>query len=505
MTERRPTDHPPLGYAALVERLGLEVIPNWHRSVLGNSTREIHHEEGTVREVFPASYAPGETLGDHLEFALKYDGTNLALLERILTNSDPQEILEYVRSKPTGKYSRRLWHLYERMTGVELPLDDLDRGSYVDLIDEKEQYVTRSARRVRRQRINDNLLGDGRFCPTVRRTGALRDYEATEPSKRCRAVLDGYSEDLLRRAASYLYSKETEASFEIESETPSQKRSERFIALLKLAEREDFCVPSRLVELQHRIVDERFQADGYRDFQNYVGETISIGRERVHCAFPKPEDIQSLMDGLVASNERMSESLDSALVHAACVAFGFVFLHPFEDGNGRIHRFLIHNVLARRGFTPEGIIFPVSAAMLHDPRAYDASLEAFSLPLMEHVEYALDAEGRMVVTNDTATWYRYPDLTHQAEALSEFIDRTIDTELVEELDFLAGYDRARSTMRDLVDLPNRLADLFIKCCLQNQGRLSQRKRDVHFDQLTGEEVAALERAVQQAYGVTRAD
>jgi len=47
---------------------------------------------------------------------------------------------------------------------------------------------------------------------------------------------------------------------------------------------------------------------------------------------------------------------------------GFVLIHPFEDGNGRIHRFLIHHVLARRGFTPQGLLFPVSAVMLHDRR-----------------------------------------------------------------------------------------------------------------------------------------
>ncbi len=70
------------------------------------------------------------------------------------------------------------------------------------------------------------------------------------------------------------------------------------------------------------------------------------------------------MEGLIASHERMGSGGVSAVIHAAAVAYGFVFLHPFEDGNGRIHRFLIHNILARHGFTPAGIIFPVSASML---------------------------------------------------------------------------------------------------------------------------------------------
>ena len=52
------------------------------------------------------------------------------------------------------------------------------------------------------------------------------------------------------------------------------------------------------------------------------------------------------------------------VIHAAAIGYGFVFLHPFEDGNGRIHRFLIHNILARRGFTPADVMAPVSATML---------------------------------------------------------------------------------------------------------------------------------------------
>ena len=105
-----------------------------------------------------------------------------------------------------------------------------------------------------------------------------------------------------------------------------------------------------------------------------------------------------------------------AVVHAAVIAYGFVFLHPFEDGNGRIHRFLIHNILARRGFTPEGVIFPVSAAMLSNPAGYDTSFGAFSKRLMPLVDHALDDAGRLTVRNETEPWYRCIDFTAQAVA-----------------------------------------------------------------------------------------
>jgi Fic family protein len=206
------------------------------------------------------------------------------------------------------------------------------------------------------------------------------------------------------------------------------------------------------------------------------------------------------MDGLVASHGRMDGGNVPAVVHAAAVAYGFVFLHPFEDGNGRIHRFLIHNILARRGFTPAGIIFPVSAAMLKNLADYDASLESFSRPLMTLVEYTLDGQGRMTVQNDTAGWYRYIDLTPQTETLFRFIEQTIDSELVEELAFLANYDQTRKAIQEILDMPDRKIDLFIQACLQNNGRLSPRKRASHFDFLSDKEITRMEEAIRSAYG-----
>jgi len=494
----------PAGYAALIEQYGLFVIPNWHRSLV--TTSGIHRLDSTgnaVEEIYPAKYWPGEELGDHLEFALKYDGTNLALLASLFQVVTPEEFLAYVQSKPTGKYARRLWFLYEFLTGTRLPLDDVERGNYVDLLDPDQYYAVTSARPVRRQRINDNLLGDGRFCPLIRRTNILRDFEKADLPKRCREVVSRYSPDLLKRAMTYLYTKETKSSFEIEHITPNSTRTERFIALLHMAEKEDFFEKQKLIELQNRIVDPRFRVSDYRTNQNYVGETVALQKERIHYACPKPEDLGSLMEGLVALHKQMRMGKVLAVAHAAAVAYGFVFLHPFEDGNGRIHRFLIHNILARRGFTPEGIIFPVSASMLKNLADYDASLEAFSRPLLALVEYAIDEEGRMTVQNDTARWYRYIDMTPQVEALFHFIERTIDTELVEELAFVANYDRTKKAIQEIVDMPDRQIDFFIRFCMQNNGRLSERKRARFFDFLSDQEVARMEQAVRSAYGVNR--
>ena len=154
------------GYAALIERYDLDVIPNWHRSLVTTSgIHRIDSSGGVIEEIYPPKYWPGDALGDHLEFALKYDGTNIAILASLFREVGEQDIFEYVCSKPTGKYARRLWFLYEFLTAKTLPLDDLKQGNYIDLLDPDEYYTVTPARQVRRQRVNDNLLGDSRFCP----------------------------------------------------------------------------------------------------------------------------------------------------------------------------------------------------------------------------------------------------------------------------------------------------------------------------------------------------
>ncbi len=174
-------------------------------------------------------------------------------------------------------------------------------------------------------------------------------------------------------------------------------------------------------------------------------------------------------------------------------------MHPFEDGNGRIHRFLIHNILFLRGAIPKGLMFPVSAAMLKNPAMYDQSLESFSTPLMRLVEYDLDDLGKMTVPSDTGRWYRYIDMTTQAEALFDFVELTIKHELVEELNFLASYDKTKQAIQEIVDMPDRLIDLFVQLCLQGGGHLSARKRESYFSFLTDDELAGLELAVRQGY------
>lgn len=493
-------DFRPAGYTYLLEKFALAGMPNWHTSSV--STTGTHYskiQDSFVDEVFRAQYWPGEKVGDHLEFALKYDGVNLGLLACIFEHVPQGELTKYIKSKPTGKYARRIWFFFEFLTGKKLPVDDIASGNYVDALEIKEYYTALNGVKSQRHRIVNNLLGPQSFCPIIRRTEALSEMDSADLRKRCEDIVIAYPPELLRRALSYLYNKETKSSFEIEHVKPNALRTEKFISSLKLAGKEDFCEKERLIELQNRIVDPRFKDSDYRTSQNYVGQAVTCQKNIIHFISPKPEDLPSLMSGLIESHKRMKEGEVSPIIHAAAIAYGFVFLHPFEDGNGRIHRFLIHNIFSLQGMVPHGLMFPVSAAMLKNPVDYDASLEAFSLPLLQLIDYRLNEIGQMTVENNTACWYQYMDMTTQAEALYEFVTKTIEEELVEELSFLVNYDNTKKAIQEIIDMPDRLVDLFIQLCLQNNGNLSARKRSAHFDFLTGEELAVMEQAVKDGY------
>jgi hypothetical protein len=510
----------PVGYQWLAKRFEIQTVPYWRESrVLERGARRIVDREGKRTDYFPAARNPGDQVLGHLEFALKWEGLHLELLRKLMPLLDAGEVTALVRGAPTGRYARLIWWLYETFTGTRLDLPDLKTGNYVDLLD-PEVYVTRPGEQATRQRIHVNLLGMVDFSPMVRKE-VLGEWNEVALRESCQRVAEDYPPEIFDRAVRYLYAKESKSSHEIEREIPGQKRAERFIGLLEQAWLRDFLTKEALVELQQAIVDKRFANDGWRsviDEQVYVGETLAPGQERIHYAAPKPEDLDELMAGFLVmagkllparitarirqgTFEPVVETLGAApvptLVAASVISFVFNFLHPFSDGNGRIHRLLLHHVLARSRFGPQGIILPVSAVILNRPREYDQALESFSKPLMERVEYTLDDRQRMTVTNDTADFYRYIDCTELTRIAIDFIRETIEAELPQELRFLMQYDEIRRRMNDVVELPNRHADLFVMLCRQNGGTLSKKKRELpEFAPLTDAEVAALEDVIR---------
>jgi hypothetical protein len=491
----------PIGLTWLRQKLQLAVPAPAVESCIVQGARRTEVRGRRTIEFYPRRYATDDTVVSHLRFAFRHEPVDIGVLVAALKKLDPTDIAAWVQAEPTGSFSRRAWFFYETFTGRILDLADARTGNYVEALD-PARHIVADRRNSPRHHVIDNLLGGVGLCPTVRRTARVDQQIAMHVDAEARAMIEAYDPTTLARAVNYLYTKETRSSFAIEGETPSASRADRFIAALKAATGFTRDKAS-LVQLQGDIVEPRYAATGWRNFQNFVGETIGGYREEVHFICPRPEDVPGLMDAWLMLTTRIEESSVDPVVAAAIVAFAFVFIHPFEDGNGRIHRFLMHQILAKRGYSPDGVIFPVSAAILRDRRSYDDVLETFSKPLLDLIEWRWTTEKEIVVTNETGDFYRYFDATAFVEY---FFDRVVDTvrhDLKEELGFVAVFDQALAGVRDFIDMPDRRASLFVALCMQTGGRLSAAKRS-QFAELTDKEIVSLEAVVQRAIAIENA-
>jgi len=496
-------DNGRLGNAWLRDNFGLSITPLTKECRLGSRPKVVPGD-GVEWEYFPKSYAPETHPLAHVEFVLKYDHLHLELLRQVFQRLPQEEVAAWVGKQPTGKWARRVGYLYELLTGKDLDPKALGvGGNYTPLLEEKRYVVAANPVKVQPWRIEDNLLGSRGFCPVVRFTPSVQQSMQLDVTGRLDELSTRYPPKIFRRAVGYLYQKETRSSYDIEREEPTPDREARFVAALHDAgksSQDETLSMARLVSLQNIIVDPRYAQSAYRTDQNYIGETLPNYRQRIHFVPPPPQFVYSLMDGLGVFLKKSTSS--HALTRAAITAFGFVFVHPFEDGNGRLHRFLIHDVLALDGYVPAGVILPVSAWMLKNLADYDKCLEAYSRPLMEMLRYDLDLDDRLIVLNpdDIEGIYRYPDMTTQVEYLATAVEGALSQELEPELNFLSGFDTAKREMRAVVDIPDRKLDTLIKLLHQNRGILSNNKREL-YKELTDEEVEKLAACFRTSFGI----
>lgn len=487
-------NYKPAGDQWLKEKFNISGYILTHCSYIGSNDSIEITNKGNIEQVYSRKYAPNEDMPmSHLEFSLKYDDLNLPFLKRVFDNILVEELERSIELSPSGKYARKIGFLFEFLTGKQLMIRKPISGNYVDLL-EDERYVTGDIVKNTRWRINDNLLGTASYCPVIRKTNKLKELLRQDIVASIEQLKVEFSPAVFHRAINYLYNKETRSSYEIEKEHPTPDRMEKFVALLTQAGTEDagaMLDEQRLTQLQNAIVDSRFAAEGFRNFQNYVGQSLPGYLDMVHYICPPPGLVKSLMEGLADVSSKTS-GIPSE-IRAAVISFGFVFIHPFEDGNGRIHRFLIHDILVRDGVVPNGLIIPVSAHMLSNIRDYDATLERYSKPLMQLIKYAKSEVGGIEVLNseEVDAYFRFPDLTEQCIYLVETIHATLKEDMPEELLFIQRYDEVKRALQDVVDMPDRNINLMIMFLHQNKGVFPKRRRE-QFSKLTDREIEMMQ-------------
>ncbi len=443
-------------------------------------------------EVYTPRYTPADTLAGHLTFALKYEGVDLYILKKLFEKVPADEVRDIILKEPTSQYARRIWFFYEWLMDKTLDLPDLKTGNYIDVLDEKLQYPGPSEN-VPRYRVRNNLPGVRNFCPLIRKTEKLEAYIAARLDQKAEEALTPIRRDVLLRAAAFLLVKDSKASYAIEGESPLQNRLQRWGNAIGQAGRNNLS-KEELLRLQSLVIEnERFLKFGWRKQGGFVGEH---DRE---TGFPIPnhisarwQDVETLIDGLIETGDRLIRSGYDPVLAAAIIAFGFVIIHPFVDGNGRIHRYLIHHILVKKGFAKKNLIFPVSAAILERIPEYLEVLEVYSKPRMELIEWKPTPDNNVEVLNETIDLYRYFDATKMAEFLYSCVEQTIQEIIPREVQYLQNYDHFKEKIKQTYDMPDKMIALLVRFLEQGEGSLSKRAKEKEFSMLSKDEIKHIE-------------
>ncbi len=478
-----------VGYGAIYNYYNLPVPLPFVLCLI--STKHKRYSKGGW-DVFTPRHEPENNLGGHLFFALKYEALDLHLLKALFKVVGEEEIEYIVRKEPTSQYGRKLWFLYEWLLGEKLSLEDLKSANYVDLVDDRIQYTV-SPINSPRQRVRNNLPGVYGFCPLIRKTKKLENYIAKNFTESSERILGSIRKDILMRAAAFLLLKDSKASYAIEGEKPANSRLQKWGKIIgeagmnKLTEAE-------LIRLQTIVIEnQKFLEMGWRKEGGFVGEhDRETGMPIPEHISARHENIEELMKWMLEAYEKCLEYDYDPVLTATMIAFGFVFIHPFVDGNGRIHRYIIHHVLVEKKFVRKGYVFPVSFSMLEKIERYKEVLESFSKPRLDLIEWDATERHNIKVLNETKDLYSYFDATQCAEFLYECIEHTIEEVLPKEVDFLEKYDRFKNEMEIRFEMPDNKISLLVRFLEQGKGSLSKRALEKEFSMFDEKEIQETE-------------
>lgn len=429
-------------------------------------------------ETHQESMRPEGTLRAHLLFHLKHEVVHLELLSRLFERCDKLEIQAWINSEPTSQYARRTGFLYEWLTGLKLDAA-AGGGNYVDALDSETMVVACDSGLVRRWMVRDNMPGTPFFCPTVRKTVRSTKAMELDCAKLIGELKGEFGDDLLMRSAVWLTLRESKSSFQIEGEADKADRIQRFAEVLhQHTGRGDPPLDQQsLAMLQEAILgaSTSLEQHGIRRSPVFVGETVRY-EEVIHYVAPPHEDVPDMLKGLSTYLDRTASL--SSVMRSAVASFGFVYIHPLADGNGRVHRLLVNDVLRRDGAVQEPLIIPVSGLIAkdsHERRAYDEVLDSFSRPLMVQVSGAcrfnpekkryddgIVSNFEFTADSDARHAWRFMDFTRHVQFLSDVVERTITQDMRAESAYLRGHYAARAAVKDIIEMPDSQIDRVLR-------------------------------------------
>lgn len=460
-----------IGYARLIELWRLPVRPLAAPAQVSGAVNRRVDGEGKI--LFPRGVAIDDTPIGHLEFGLRHEGVNLEVIDAVFDHLSPDDLARRFEAAPNGAPIRRACFLWEWLRHSPLAVSARPGGGYVDLFPDDVYFVAGQPSRHGKFRVRNNALGNADFCPTVRRSGVPAAPDLQALLKQAEQSLTATDDvGLIERALTYLYMSETRSSFAIENDPPSADRQARFVQLLRRAGEIAVVDEDWLVSLQNAVVRDAFsQEASYRFRQNWLED----GTGQITFLPPPPDVLRDAMQGWADFINDSQRGVD-ALVKVACAAFGFVYLHPFMDGNGRLHRFLIHHALGQAEPSAAARMVPVSAVILKHLAEYQAVLANFSRPTTRLWDYMRADIEPLIIRSPGGRPYRFFDATGEVAFLHKMIRLAVEEEIPRELAWLRGYDQAQQRLQAEFDLPNKDIAALIRMIESNQGILSLHRR-----------------------------
>jgi Fic family protein len=462
-----------IGYSKLKTLLDLSAFDPPNPARLAPVTKVTPTQDALL---IPSKVAPqNDQPLSHLLFALKHEGINLQLLSQALRKISAQEILAAIEQSPTGAYIRIACFLWEAFNQQELKVASLASGVVINLFD-PEKYITGPSVRNAKWRINFNGLGSLDYCITVERTARIANLLELNILQKANDFISKLGVATTDRAMSWAYLSETKSSFEIERETPSANKAEAFIELLKKAHLTTQLDEEYLVSLQNTTITNPLdRADYYRHQQNWLSSPLR-GAAGITYVPPPPELVGDLMKGLVDFANVAPKQIDPVIA-ASIISFGFVFIHPFMDGNGRLSRFLFHHALCQSGLLQNGLLLPVSIAMKRNEDAYLTALKVFSAPARKCWDVRwIDGDDYQITFKSDASLYRYWNATACVEFGLEMAKQALEKDLKEETEFLARYDMIYRAIDTQYDIRGKDLNSLVLSCMEQNGKISINRR-----------------------------
>eukprot|EP01104_Vermistella_antarctica_P011202 TRINITY_DN3105_c0_g1_i1.p1 TRINITY_DN3105_c0_g1~~TRINITY_DN3105_c0_g1_i1.p1 ORF type:complete len:570 (+),score=134.00 TRINITY_DN3105_c0_g1_i1:298-2007(+) len=265
----------------------------------------------------------------------------------------------------------------------------------------------------------------------------------------------------------------TKASFEIEKETASSAKLELVNKVFTCFKSIDLTTTNGLVKIQEILTTNDTDTDDHDDSDNDSSNNgiddstrtdnnddhrtpqlrdpsspdvfSSDGVSNVpYCVYSRSHDVPALLEGFTtavsislrphhadgggAPSTLGDATADAATVLdtigiAAALSFIFVYIHPFEDGNGRLHRLLVHHLLAQLGQTTLAEL-PLSVAMLEHFDEYFDVLSGFSDPVTRATRYEYNRNQGITVQNETAALFRQTVMHAEVEFVCRMLVHT---------------------------------------------------------------------------------